>query len=102
MATHIAKLIAKMRRDGKAICEPSEKAEGDYCELIYNGSTANRAFYAQCTPGYYNNEGDVNLTTKTLTATYPIRAKYNGGVSLFGMMEKQQAEDSLLYGFDTA
>jgi hypothetical protein len=38
-------------------CEPSASAQQAYCNMVYNGSTRARKFYAGCTPGYYNNEG---------------------------------------------
>lgn len=100
VSTHIAKLCAKMRAEGRTLVEPNKEFEDRYCEMIYNGSTAGRAFFAQCTPGYYNNEGEVDLNQKTLFAPYPDRAKYNGGVNLHRMMEQQQAEGTVFDGFD--
>jgi len=72
VATHIAHICGKMEREGKKICEVSEAAEAEYCQMIYDGSLAGRKFYAQCTPGYYSNEGEVDLTTKSYQALYPM------------------------------
>lgn len=113
-ATHIAHIIAKMRREKKVLIEPSETAQEEYCQLIFDGSTNKElsAFDApfsanylqQCTPGYYSNEGNVVMGRKTLSATFP---GYPGEgptprLGFLARRAKEQAEDNVFVGFDVA
>lgn len=96
IGTHIASIIAKLNRDGKTRCEVSQKGEEEYCQLIFDSSLTGRRFYAACTPGYYNNQGTVDVTTKSFSALYPNPAAF------FPMLQKQQEENRQLDGFDLA
>ena len=71
ISTHIAHITAKMRQEGRALIEPSESAEAQYCDAVFEASTKARKFYASCTPGYYSNEGVVDTETKSLAANFP-------------------------------
>jgi cyclohexanone monooxygenase len=102
-ATHIAAIAAQLRREGRTVCEPAVAAEAAYCEMVFDGSTRARKFYATCTPGYYNNEGVVDTATKSLSATYPGGLPGGGGIArFFAMLHAQRASDSCLQGFDAA
>jgi len=94
---HIAHVIAKLGREGKTIAEVNEKAEEQYCQMIYDSSLNGRKFFAACTPGYYSNEGDVDTTTKSLAALYP---EGRGNPRFFEMLKKQQRDDGTHEGFD--
>lgn len=88
-ATHAAFMIKKMEAEGIRAVEPKQEAEDAYCANIYEASTQTlktdsapgfadgaaqgQAFFANCTPGYYNSEGNVKIG-KTLNANY------NGGI----------------------
>jgi cyclohexanone monooxygenase len=37
--------------------EPSEEAEREWVDTVVRLAIGRRAFLAECTPGYYNNEG---------------------------------------------
>jgi hypothetical protein len=37
--------------------EPTQRAQDAWCATIRDSAIDNSAFDAQCTPGYYNNEG---------------------------------------------
>lgn len=101
-ATHIAHVCAAMRSQGKSICEPSKQAEAEYCQVIYDGSLAGRKFFASCTPGYYSNEGEVDTTTKSLSALYPepVAGDKRGRSRYFPMLKKSREEGTALEGFD--
>lgn len=52
-AGHIGAVVAEAREHGARWVEPSEQAEQDWVATAPD----NYAFQAECTPGYYNNEG---------------------------------------------
>ncbi len=54
---HIAYIIAEVLARGATTVEPSEPAQHEWCRTIRDTAIDNSAFDAQCTPGYYNNEG---------------------------------------------
>ncbi|TWF95364.1 flavin-containing monooxygenase [Saccharopolyspora dendranthemae] len=56
-AAHVAAVIAEARRRGTKRVEPSVEAETDWVATIEAGSPERAWFDAECTPGYYNNEG---------------------------------------------
>lgn len=93
-ATHIAHILAKLNREGKTLIELSQKAEADYCQLIYDNSLQGRKFFAACTPGYYSNQGEVDVTTKSYSALYPRPAEF------FPIMRKLREENKHLDGFE--
>jgi cyclohexanone monooxygenase len=54
---HIAFVIAEALKRGVNTLEPSKEAQEQWCATIQETAIDNSAFDAQCTPGYYNNEG---------------------------------------------
>jgi len=54
---HIAYVIAEALARGVNVVEPSQEAQDEWCATIRETAIDNSAFDAQCTPGYYNNEG---------------------------------------------
>jgi cyclohexanone monooxygenase len=54
---HIAYIIAEALARGVTSVEPSQSAQDDWCTTVRETAIDNSAFDAQCTPGYYNNEG---------------------------------------------
>ena len=57
-ATHLAYLLAKATTDGVTSLEPTEEAVQQWCTTISETAVDNSAFQLECTPGYYNNEGE--------------------------------------------
>jgi cyclohexanone monooxygenase len=60
LAQHVAYIIAESRERGLSSVEPETAGVDAYVDLIV-GSEKNKAsfqFYADCTPGYYNGEGN--------------------------------------------
>jgi cyclohexanone monooxygenase len=56
-ACHITEMI-KRAKDVEARCiEPTAEAEAGWCETIRAKAINNLRFLQECTPGYYNNEG---------------------------------------------
>ncbi|MFF0158161.1 flavin-containing monooxygenase [Streptomyces sp. NPDC005263] len=56
-ATHIAAVVAEAHARGAAYIEPSAEAEGAWVATIRQKAPDLYRFHAECTPGYYNNEG---------------------------------------------
>ncbi|TSB17013.1 flavin-containing monooxygenase [Streptomyces benahoarensis] len=56
-ATHVAEVVAAARRSGARCVEPTAEAEEAWVATIREKAADLHAFQAECTPGYYNNEG---------------------------------------------
>lgn len=54
---HIAYVIAEALARGVTTLEPTQEAQDNWCQTIRETAIDNSAFDAECTPGYYNNEG---------------------------------------------
>ncbi|GAA2614373.1 NAD(P)/FAD-dependent oxidoreductase [Streptomyces axinellae] len=56
-ATHVAEVVAEARRVRAQRVEPDAKAEAAWVATIREKADDLYKFHAECTPGYYNNEG---------------------------------------------
>ncbi|MER7015430.1 NAD(P)/FAD-dependent oxidoreductase [Saccharopolyspora sp. NPDC000359] len=56
-AIHIGAVVAEARRRGVEHVEPTREAETAWVETIRATAPDQERFAAECTPGYYNNEG---------------------------------------------
>jgi cyclohexanone monooxygenase len=54
---HIAYVISEALARGVTTVEPSQEAQEAWCRTIKETFVDNSEFDAECTPGYYNNEG---------------------------------------------
>lgn len=54
---HITYIIKNCHDGNQRVVETSEQAESDWIETIIKLARNNQKFLAECTPGYYNNEG---------------------------------------------
>jgi len=57
-AQHIAYLISETKKRGR-YSQPTEEAEAAWVNTIRSLAVMNTAFFEACTPGYYNNEGQL-------------------------------------------
>lgn len=55
--THIAHIVGEAIARGVTTVEAAAEAERDWVDTIVTMSAARHQFLAECTPGYYNNEG---------------------------------------------
>merc|ERR1719301_268031 len=95
---HAAHMIQTMRTRGQTYCEGSREAEDAYCAQILedstpkgNGAAAQRqAFYKNCTPGYYNSEGNT-VIGKSLNSPYKggIRGSITGFLDMLEAMRNE-------------
>ena len=56
-AEHVAHIIDEARRRGAQRIEVTPEAEQGWVDEVRDKARLGERFYAECTPGYYNNEG---------------------------------------------
>ena len=56
-AKHLSHIITKMKDSNHNVVEASQEAEDEWVQVIIRKAKLGLRFYAECTPGYYNNEG---------------------------------------------
>lgn len=56
-AIHYAHIVAECLKKDIRTVEPTEEAEEGWTDIIVKGTAIRGDFLAECTPGYYNNEG---------------------------------------------
>src|SRR5215469_10233509 len=59
-ARHITEVIHHSKSSESRVIEPSEEAEAQWCDTIEQTESKSRDFQLECTPGYYNNEGQLD------------------------------------------
>lgn len=57
-ARHIAYILKEALARGATVVEPTEEAVAGWCETVRDAAIDNSNFERECTPGYYNNEGE--------------------------------------------
>jgi len=88
-AKHIA-YVAKAAGDAQAtVVEPTQEAEDAWVEEVVSSALLRQKFQEECTPGYYNNEGQPSA----LAARNGFYGK--GSIAFIQMIEAWRAEGSL-------
>jgi cation diffusion facilitator CzcD-associated flavoprotein CzcO len=59
-ARHITEVIQHSKRNEARVIEPTAEAESEWVETIERTESKSRDFQLECTPGYYNNEGQLD------------------------------------------
>ncbi|MER7691509.1 NAD(P)/FAD-dependent oxidoreductase [Streptomyces sp. NPDC097610] len=60
-AQHIAYIIKETLARGASTVEPTEEAQDQWCATVRETAVDNTDFQRECTPGYYNNEGEQQI-----------------------------------------
>ncbi|MEU8896052.1 NAD(P)/FAD-dependent oxidoreductase [Nocardia sp. NPDC048505] len=60
-AGHIAYILAHALESGAATVEPTAEAVDRWCATVRETAVDNSVFQRECTPGYYNNEGEKQI-----------------------------------------
>ena len=92
-AKHIAYILDECKKANAAVVEVSAEAEQAWVEEIVKMSRLSQSFQAECTPGYYNNEGQPN----------PISVQngaYGAGPSKFFKVIKSWREEGSMQGLE--
>lgn len=95
-----------MKKRGKTVMDAKQEAEERYCaEILKNSERAAKStevmsqnFYANCTPGYYNNEGNVTVGA-TLNSAY-LSGTRGATLRFFEMLQDQRDRGTALDDFD--
>jgi cyclohexanone monooxygenase len=89
-AEHITALLKTARQRGARRIEPTAGAEEAWVRTIRDRPLPTRDFLAACTPGYYNNEGQ-------LDDRHGLGAEMYGGgsVEFFALIQKWRSEGAL-------
>jgi len=95
-SNHIAYVVSQaMDRQAKLV-EASEVAEAEWVSTIHRLKATNQQFLAECTPGYYNNEGKPGQGNSLLDA------QYGGGPEEFFRILKEWRASGDLRGLEIA
>ncbi|GHD72523.1 monooxygenase [Streptomyces mirabilis] len=60
-AQHIAYIIKETLARGASTVEPTEEAQDQWCATVRETAVDNTSFQRECTPGYYNSEGEQQI-----------------------------------------
>ncbi|MDC1308232.1 NAD(P)/FAD-dependent oxidoreductase [Pseudomonadales bacterium] len=95
-AVHVSYIIDEVKKRGKQIAEPTTEAEQQWVdhivELAGSGAAASK-FLQDCTPGYYNREGQPT-TANVQNSTYVP------GINAFNKLLKDWREDGTMDGVE--
>ena len=84
---HVAHIIKHCRDNGIATVEPTEEAEQQWVADLTTLASDSKAFYTDCTPSYFNNEGDNERKN------YLLEGQYGGGPEqFFAILAQWRAE----------
>jgi len=97
---HIGYIASEALKRGAVVVEPSAEAQAEYISLLRSVAVDNSEFVNECTPSYFNNEGD--QTKKRFIFGEPwgegyyafedMLAKWRGAGALDGLMLTREAE----------
>ena len=94
-ARHVAYIIDEVGKRGSEVAEVSPEAEAEWVAEIRRLSFANREFFEACTPGYYNNEGQLDGPNKGLVAQ-----AYSPGINAFNALLAEWREQGEMEGLE--
>jgi cation diffusion facilitator CzcD-associated flavoprotein CzcO len=83
-ATHVAGVVTEARKRQARYVEPTAEAETAWIATIREKALDTYAFLAECTPGYYNNEGKPSERSES----------YGGGPIAFHALLREWREDN--------
>jgi cyclohexanone monooxygenase len=89
-AKHVAHMMTTARERGAEVIEATVEAEDAWVAEIRRAQSIGRRFYAECTPGYYNNEGKLGSPFGLFSGTY-----VEGPIKFFQLLEQWRADGEL-------
>ena len=95
LANHASWLIAHCLEQGIAEIEPNAEAQEAWFHTLIGRLGAQAMFFAQCTPGYFNGEGNMNVTPATMRMV-----PYFGPLMDFVQILRDWRADGTLAGVD--
>ena len=95
---HIAYIISEALARGAVTVEPTQEAQDEWCHTIRRTAIDTSQFDAQCTPGYYNNEGGGAGVEEGEGIRSHLGEPYGPGFYAFGELLAQWRDDGKLAG----
>ncbi|MEQ8557812.1 MAG: NAD(P)/FAD-dependent oxidoreductase [Henriciella sp.] len=92
-AIHIAHILSDASENGIIAMEPTEEAQSKWVDTIIAKAQMREKFLAECTPGYYNNEGQIAQRARQ-------NSFYGGGSMEYFSILKSWREDGTMAGLD--
>ncbi|MAQ60536.1 MAG: monooxygenase [Gammaproteobacteria bacterium] len=92
-AKHIAYILNECKKANAAVVEVTKEAEQAWVEHVIDMSRMSEKYQAECTPGYYNNEGKPNPVSRQNGA-------YGGGPSRFFKVVEAWREEGAMQGLE--
>ncbi len=89
-AKHVAYILDKARSAGASTVEATAEAEQQYVDDIHRLASSGSRFYQECTPGYYNSEGQTGNRKGFFSDMYG-----GGPTRFFELLENWRANDEL-------
>ncbi len=89
-AKHVTYILEQARQRGVARIEATLEAEDMWLSEMKSKAKIAERFYAECTPGYYNNEGKLDVTNGFFAGTYGA-----GPIPFFNLLEEWRATGRL-------
>ncbi len=87
-SVHLSHVMTELKKRGATRVEASQAAEDAWVKTIIQKARLTEDFQKSCTPGYYNNEGHVNVNPQNNT--------YGGGpIEFFKLMKKWRTKGNL-------
>ncbi len=96
-AQHVAYVIDHARNSNIKAVEPTLDAEAAWVKEIHRMALLGEAYYAQCTPGYYNNEGKPGAAGNGF-----LTGQYGGGPVEFFRILKEWRDEGALRGLEVS
>lgn len=96
---HIAYIIAEALKRGILALEPSAEAQAEYVRHLRETAIDNTEFIKECTPSYFNNEGEAKVNSKGEPIyRFYLGEGYGPGWAAFEAMLAEWREDGTLQG----
>ena len=91
-AKHLTYVLKRCRDENIQAFDISQEAEDEWVSIIHRLAKRGERFYAECTPGYYNNEGQPKGGAENGFLT----GQYGGGpVEFFNILEDWRNEGNM-------
>ena len=93
-ARHLTHILDEVRRRGARVVEATAEGEQAWVDEMRDKARLGLKFYAECTPGYYNNEGKLGNPNGFFAGMY------GGGPVRFFQLLDEWRQDGTLAGLD--
>ena len=89
-ARHVTHLVTEAKARGAQVLEPTPEAEEAYVQEVRSLARMGQRYYSECTPGYYNSEGQAGNRQGFFSDMYGA-----GPLVFFDVLKAWRAEGDL-------